>query len=265
MGVGALKARHAPTCPSPATAHAAMRGCHARGPAGPARRVGASGARGQAAGRVPGVRLRGAAVPRGAQRRAAAPRLAPAVPGGVGTARERVAHQRRAAGERGVRAHAHPRRPRPARRAQASADGPRTRGPTGTPRRGRPACSGAVPRARAPDHVPARPPLPARPGVAGRNAGRGGRLAPLFHPVVVVALVGSLLAADTWLVRGSSLDTAVADTLRTPPVMLLLLAILLGSTLFHEFGHAAACRYGGATRAPSGWPCTWSTRPSTPT
>src|SRR6476659_9876766 len=72
-------------------------------------------------------------------------------------------------------------------------------------------------------------------------------LAPLFHPVVVVALVGSLLAADTWLVRSASLDTAVADTLRTPPVMLLLLAILLGSTLFHEFGHAAACRYGGAT------------------
>ena len=72
-------------------------------------------------------------------------------------------------------------------------------------------------------------------------------LAPLFHPVVVVVLVGSLLAADTWLVRSASLDTAVADTLRTPPVMLLLLAILLGSTLFHEFGHAAACRYGGAT------------------
>ena len=72
-------------------------------------------------------------------------------------------------------------------------------------------------------------------------------LAPLFTPVVVVALVGSLLATDTWLVRSASLDTAVADTLRTPPVMLLLLAILLGSTLFHEFGHAAACRYGGAT------------------
>ena len=70
-------------------------------------------------------------------------------------------------------------------------------------------------------------------------------LAPLFTPVVVVALVGSLLATDTWLVRSASLDTAVADTLRTPPVMLLLLAILLGSTLFHEFGHAAACRYGG--------------------
>ena len=71
-------------------------------------------------------------------------------------------------------------------------------------------------------------------------------LAPLFHPAVVVTLVGSLLAADTWLVRSASLGTAVADTLRTPPVMLLLLTILLVSTLFHEFGHAAACRYGGA-------------------
>ena len=34
--------------------------------------------------------------------------------------------------------------------------------------------------------------------------------------------------------------------------MLLLLAILLASTLFHEFGHAAACRYGGATPGPIG-------------
>ena len=77
-------------------------------------------------------------------------------------------------------------------------------------------------------------------------------LAPLFHPAVVVAAAAALLAADAWLLRGASLDAAVADTLRTPPVMLLLLAILLASTLFHEFGHAAACRYGGATPGPIG-------------
>ena len=77
-------------------------------------------------------------------------------------------------------------------------------------------------------------------------------LAPLFHPGVVVAAAAALLAADAWLLRGASLDAAVADTLRTPPVMLLLLAILLASTLFHEFGHAAACRYGGATPGPIG-------------
>jgi len=127
--------------------------------------------------------------------------------------------------------------------------------PMGLARVDRPAPPGAaVPPAPGPSPAPAFPStsllaLRFRRVLVSQDATRvvAAALAPLFHPVVVVALVGSLLAADTWLVRSASLDTAVADTLRTPPVMLLLLAILLGSTLFHEFGHAAACRYGGAT------------------
>jgi len=127
--------------------------------------------------------------------------------------------------------------------------------PMGLARVDRPAPPGAaVPPAPGPSPAPAFPStsllaLRFRRVLVSQDATRvvAAALAPLFHPVVVVVLVGSLLAADTWLVRSASLDTAVADTLRTPPVMLLLLAILLGSTLFHEFGHAAACRYGGAT------------------
>lgn len=127
--------------------------------------------------------------------------------------------------------------------------------PMGLARVDRPAHPGAAaPPAPGPSSAPALPStsllaLRFRRVLVSQGATRvvAAALAPLFHPVVVVAFVGSLLAADTWLVRSASLDTAVADTLRTPPVMLLLLAILLVSTLFHEFGHAAACRYGGAT------------------
>jgi putative peptide zinc metalloprotease protein len=62
---------------------------------------------------------------------------------------------------------------------------------------------------------------------------------------VVVAL-GALVAFDTWLVHTGQLDSAFADVLIHPVLLLLILALTLLSTLFHECGHAAACRYGGA-------------------
>jgi putative peptide zinc metalloprotease protein len=71
-------------------------------------------------------------------------------------------------------------------------------------------------------------------------------LAPAFHPVVVVLVLGALVAADTWLLRTATVAPALAATLATPVILLGLLATLLLSTLFHEFGHAAACHRGGA-------------------
>jgi putative peptide zinc metalloprotease protein len=71
-------------------------------------------------------------------------------------------------------------------------------------------------------------------------------LSPLFHPAAMAVALPSLVAADVWLLRGTELEPALAVTLQTPPIMLALVAVLVGSTLFHEFGHAAACRYGGA-------------------
>ena len=71
-------------------------------------------------------------------------------------------------------------------------------------------------------------------------------LAPLFHPAVMAVALACLIAADVWLLRGTELAPALAATLQTPPILLGLIAVLVGSTLFHEFGHAAACRYGGA-------------------
>jgi putative peptide zinc metalloprotease protein len=71
-------------------------------------------------------------------------------------------------------------------------------------------------------------------------------LAPLFHPAVIAASLACLVAADVWLLRRTEIAPALAATLQTPPILLGLIAVLIGSTLFHEFGHAAACRYGGA-------------------
>jgi len=66
-----------------------------------------------------------------------------------------------------------------------------------------------------------------------------------FGPVVVLGLIG-LVLADVWLFREASLRSAVEAFLSDPPMLLSILGILLASTLVHEFGHAAACRYGGA-------------------
>ncbi|HEU4329870.1 MAG TPA: MinD/ParA family protein [Lapillicoccus sp.] len=68
----------------------------------------------------------------------------------------------------------------------------------------------------------------------------------LFGPVVVLGLLG-LIAADVWLVRQASLGGAVDSVLVDPPLLLSVIGILLGATVIHELGHAAACRYGGAT------------------
>ena len=70
--------------------------------------------------------------------------------------------------------------------------------------------------------------------------------APLFAPPVVVVLLGLLAAADVWLVRSGQILPAFADTLDHPPLLLVVLGLSVVSILFHECGHAAACRYGGA-------------------
>ena len=70
--------------------------------------------------------------------------------------------------------------------------------------------------------------------------------APLFAPPVVVVLLGLLGAADVWLVRSGLILPSFADTLAHPPLLLVVLGLSLVSILFHECGHAAACRYGGA-------------------
>ena len=56
-----------------------------------------------------------------------------------------------------------------------------------------------------------------------------------------------LVVADVWLLRHASLTGAVDSILVDPPMLLSVIGILLGATVVHELGHAAACRYGDAT------------------
>src|SRR5689334_4616609 len=69
---------------------------------------------------------------------------------------------------------------------------------------------------------------------------------PLFTPAVVVVALGALILSDAWLVHAGQLNSAFGYVLNHPVLLLLILGLTLLSTLFHECGHAAACRYGGA-------------------
>jgi putative peptide zinc metalloprotease protein len=59
-------------------------------------------------------------------------------------------------------------------------------------------------------------------------------------------VLGSLAGADVWLVRSGRILPAFRDVLVHPLLLLVVMGLTLASALFHECGHAAACRYGGA-------------------
>jgi putative peptide zinc metalloprotease protein len=71
-------------------------------------------------------------------------------------------------------------------------------------------------------------------------------LRPLFFGPIVVLVVLALVGADLWLATSSSVLSAFGAVVLDPPLLLAVVGILLASTLFHELGHAAACRAGGA-------------------
>jgi putative peptide zinc metalloprotease protein len=68
---------------------------------------------------------------------------------------------------------------------------------------------------------------------------------PLFRREVVVIALAALVAVDVWLITGHSLSSAGRYLAAHPTLALPLLAILLGSAVFHEFGHAAGCHHSG--------------------
>ncbi len=69
---------------------------------------------------------------------------------------------------------------------------------------------------------------------------------PLFSPPVVVVVLALLVAADVWLLRSGGLLAAFRQVLSQPLLLLIVLGLSVVSMVFHECGHAAACRYGGA-------------------
>ncbi|MBF9069400.1 zinc metalloprotease [Streptacidiphilus fuscans] len=68
----------------------------------------------------------------------------------------------------------------------------------------------------------------------------------LHHPVVVTLVLAAFASADAWffVVHGAArtLEAAVGS----PGELLALFSLTVASLLFHELGHASACRYGGA-------------------
>jgi putative peptide zinc metalloprotease protein len=69
---------------------------------------------------------------------------------------------------------------------------------------------------------------------------------PLFSPGIVIAAMGGLAGSDIWLLREGRVAPAFRYVLLHPLLLLLVLGLAVLSMLFHECGHAAACRYGGA-------------------
>jgi putative peptide zinc metalloprotease protein len=74
----------------------------------------------------------------------------------------------------------------------------------------------------------------------------GALFRPLFHwPTIVIVLAGACVM-DYWLFVLHGLSGAYRQVLANPVDLLLAAALSIVSAVFHECGHAAGCRYGGA-------------------
>ena len=74
----------------------------------------------------------------------------------------------------------------------------------------------------------------------------GTLLRPLFRPPVVAAVIVSVVALDFWIFTTHGLGLAFRQVLNDPVDLLLVAGLSVISAMFHECGHAAGCRYGGA-------------------
>src|SRR6185503_5463987 len=70
--------------------------------------------------------------------------------------------------------------------------------------------------------------------------------AQLFRPAVVLAMLAAFVLALWWVTFEHGLAAAARQALYEPSSLLLVLALTMLSAAFHELGHAAECRYGGA-------------------
>src|SRR5581483_9324783 len=69
----------------------------------------------------------------------------------------------------------------------------------------------------------------------------------LFFPVLVVPVVVCFAAVFWFVLLHKGVSGATAEAFQKPTLLLLVFALAIASAGFHELGHAAACRYGGAT------------------
>ena len=76
--------------------------------------------------------------------------------------------------------------------------------------------------------------------------------AALFTPAVMVVVLLAFAATAGWVLFSKGLASATYQAFDQPVLLVVVFAITLLSAGFHEFGHASACRYGGATPGAMG-------------
>ncbi len=74
----------------------------------------------------------------------------------------------------------------------------------------------------------------------------------LFNPVLVVAVLALLGLVSWWVLFDKGLASATHEAFERPALLALVVAVTVLSAGFHEFGHAAAARRGGATPGAMG-------------
>jgi putative peptide zinc metalloprotease protein len=107
-----------------------------------------------------------------------------------------------------------------------------------------------------PEVVRANPLLALRLKYVVTDPERTGRLtapfAALFRPGIALAVLAVFAASVWWLMFDKGLGSATHEAFHDPRLLLLVIGLTILSAGFHEFGHAAACRYGGATPGAMG-------------
>ncbi|MGI5531013.1 hypothetical protein ACQEVX_27615 [Streptomyces syringium] len=73
-----------------------------------------------------------------------------------------------------------------------------------------------------------------------------GLFAWLFRPLLVVGALAVFVAGEVWLWSTQDTGAALRTVLSSPAGVLLVVLLAIASCMFHEMGHGAACRYGGA-------------------
>ncbi len=68
----------------------------------------------------------------------------------------------------------------------------------------------------------------------------------LHFPLVVAVVIAALVAFDVWLFARHGAMSPLLAVIKEPLLILAVLGLGIASMVFHEFGHASACRYSGA-------------------
>jgi putative peptide zinc metalloprotease protein len=68
----------------------------------------------------------------------------------------------------------------------------------------------------------------------------------LYWPPVMVVALGVAAVAEAWVYLSHGIGNSIHDAFYTPGLMLAVFAFIVVAAAFHEIGHAAALRYGGA-------------------